>query len=119
MGNPLATNRHTLQSRGHSSRVDLDTITGIAMIVLGALVFLGEFTAFVGFLLEALGVVLIILGLLMLLDVVSGGVAIGIVTLVAGLLLYGDLIGVPNAITQVMNVVVGIVLIVLGVLQLR
>lgn len=96
--------------------MDLDTIIGLAMIVIGALVFLGEFS--VGWILPVAGVVLIVLGVLMLLNVISGGTLTGIVVLVLGLLLYGGIVGVPAAITQILNTVVGVVLIVLGVLQL-
>lgn len=97
--------------------MDLDTILGIAMIVLGALVFLGELG--VGFLLPVLGVVLVVLGILMLLDVVSGGTLVGILTLLAGLLLYAGYLDIPSVVTRSLNLVVGVVLIVLGVLQLR
>lgn len=95
---------------------DLDTAVGIALIVLGALVLLGELG--VGFLLPILGIVLVVLGVLMLLDVVSGGTLVGILTLVVGLLLYLDFLGVPGAVTQAINIIVGVVLLVLGVLKL-
>ncbi|PSG98308.1 hypothetical protein BRD56_00745 [Thermoplasmatales archaeon SW_10_69_26] len=96
--------------------MDLDTIIGLAMIVLGALVFLGEFS--VSWLLPVAGVVLVVMGVLMLLGVLAGSTLMGISILVIGLLLYGDVVGIPNAITQILNTVVGIVLIVLGILQL-
>lgn len=97
--------------------VNLDTILGLAMIVMGVLVFLGEFT--VGWLLPVIGIVLVVLGILMLLGALAGGTLMGIAVLVVGLLLYGDVIGVPGNITQILNTIVGIVLIVLGILQLR
>ncbi len=97
--------------------MDLDTIIGIAMIVLGVLVFLGEFT--VGWMLPILGVILLVLGLLMLLGVVAGGTLTAVLLLVIGVLLYAGMVGVPETITQSLNVVVGVVLIVLGILQVR
>lgn len=97
-------------------RMDLDTVIGILMIVLGTLVFLGEFG--VGFLLPILGIVLVVLGILMLVNVVAGGTLMGVTNLVVGLLLYGDILGVPSAVTEILNPLVGIVLIVLGILQM-
>lgn len=97
-------------------RVDLDTVIGIALILLGALTFLGEFG--VGWILPIAGVVLILMGVLMLLGVLAGGTLTGLTLLVIGLLLNAGVVGIPNAITQVLSTVVGIVLIVLGVLQL-
>lgn len=96
--------------------MDLDTVLGIAMIVLGVLVFVGEFT--VGWLLPVIGLALIVMGVLMLLGVLAGGTLIGVLTLVAGLLLYAGFLDPPAIVTQSINTVVGIVLIVLGVLQL-
>lgn len=95
--------------------MDLDTILGIAMIVLGVLVLLGEFT--VGWILPVAGLVLVVMGILMLLGVLAGGTLTGIAVLVIGILLYGDIVGIPGAVTQVLNTVVGVVLIVLGIMQ--
>lgn len=95
--------------------MDLDTILGIAMIVLGALVLLGEFA--VGWLLPVLGVVLIVMGALMLLGVLAGGFLTGIAVLVMGILLYVDRIGVPDEIYAWFSTIVGVVLIILGLMQ--
>lgn len=97
--------------------MDLDTIIGLILLVLGVLVLLGELG--VGFLLPILGVVLVVLGALMLLNIVSGGTLFGIVTIVVGLLLYLDQIGVPGPVSQAINLIVGVVLVVLGILQIR
>lgn len=94
---------------------DIDTIIGIVMIILGALVLVGELG--VGFLLPILGVALIVLGVLMLLGVVGGGTLMGVLTLVLGLLLYLDYVPVPSVVTRSINLIVGVVLIVLGIIQ--
>jgi hypothetical protein len=113
---PAPANRWTHVGARHVEGVDLDTIIGLAMIVLGALVFLGEFS--VSWLLPVAGIVLVVMGVLMLLGVLAGGALTGISVLVIGLLLNGGLVGIPNAVTQILNPLVGIVLIVLGILQL-
>lgn len=97
--------------------MDLDTIIGIGMIVLGLLVFLGELG--VGFLLPILGIVLVVLGVLMLLNVVAGGTLVAVLTLVAGLLLYLGFLDLPSIVIRSLNIVIGVVLIVLGILQLK
>lgn len=94
----------------------LDTIIGIGLIVLGALVLLGEFT--VGFLLPILGIVLIVLGALMLLNVVSGSTLVGVLTLVLGLLIYVGRLGVPGLIERSINLIVGVLLVILGIARL-
>lgn len=94
----------------------MDTILGIALLIIGILVLLGEFT--VGFLLPILGIVLIVLGALMLLNVVAGGTLVAILTLVLGLLLYVGRLGVPGIVEQSINLIVGILLIVLGAARL-
>lgn len=93
----------------------LDRIIGVAMIVLGALVLLGELG--VGFLLPILGVALIVLGILMLLDVLSGSTFTGVLVIVLGLLLYLGFVDVPDLVTRSINIIVGVVLVILGILQ--
>jgi hypothetical protein len=96
--------------------VDFDQIVAIGLIVLGILVLVGELG--VGFLLPILGIVLVVLGVLMLVNIVAGGTLVGVLTLVAGLLLYLDYVPLPDIVTQATNLVVGVFLLVLGVLQL-
>lgn len=102
--------------RRHSDGVDLDTILGIVMIVLGVLVYLGEFA--VGWVLPVLGVILVLMGILMLLGVLGGGLLIGLLTLGAGLALYLGYLDLPSVVTRSLNIVIGIGLVVLGILQM-
>lgn len=92
-----------------------DKIIGVTMLVLGVLVLLGQFG--VGFLLPIMGVALIVLGILMLVNVVSGSTFTGVLVVVLGLLLYLDYVPVPDLVTQSINIIVGIVLIILGIMQ--
>lgn len=95
----------------------LDLAIAIALIVLGLLVLLGELG--VGGLIPIMGILLIVLGILMLINVVPGGTLFGVLTIVLGILLYGDFIGLPGVVTQAINLIVGVVLLVMGVLKLR
>lgn len=95
----------------------LDLAIAIALIVLGLLVLLGELG--VGGLIPIMGIVLIVLGILMLINVVPGGTLFGVLSLVLGILLYGDIVGLPDVVTQAINLIVGVVLLVMGVLKLR
>ncbi len=94
----------------------MDTIIGIALLVLGILVLVGEFT--VGFLLPVLGIVLIVLGALMLLNVVAGGMLMGILSIVLGVLLYVGRLGVPGIVEQSINLIVGVLLVIMGIARI-
>lgn len=92
---------------------------GISLIVLGALMLLGRFG--VGDILPFLGIVLIVAGILLLIKVVPGGLLVGVVLLVLGLLLQFNWVDLPKGFGQVLdlvNLVAGIILIVLGALKL-
>ncbi len=96
---------------------DLDLAIAIALILLGALVLLGRFG--IGALLPVLGIALIVFGILILVDVLTGTRTTAIIVIVLGLLLYLDILDVPREITQVIDIIIGVVLIVLGVMQLQ
>lgn len=96
---------------------DLDLAIAIALILLGALVLLGRFG--ISALLPVLGIALIVFGVLILLDILTGTRTTAIIVIVLGLLLYLDILDVPREITQVIDIIIGVVLIVLGVMQLQ
>ena len=101
------------------TRNTLDLVVGITMIVLGALMVLGYWS--LGQLLPFAGIVLIVLGIIILLGKLPGGILLGIVALVAGILLVGNSIDLTPEVRNVMdivNLIVGIVLIVLGAMRL-
>lgn len=100
-----------------TSRVELDTILGVAMIVMGVLVLLGEMTF--TWIVPVIGIVLAVLGILMLLGVLAGGMLLGVAVLVLGLLLNAGFLDVPDTILQTINLVAGVLLLVFGVLQVQ
>lgn len=96
--------------------MDLDTILGIVLVVLGILALIGEVSF--GFILPVLGIALIVLGILILGNVLSAGTITAVVLLVLGLLLYSGQVGVPSQIVQFINIIVGVVLLILGLREL-
>jgi phosphoglycerol transferase MdoB-like AlkP superfamily enzyme len=92
------------------------TAVGIGLLVLGLLTLLGELS--VGFLLPILGIVLIVLGALMLLNVVGGGTLFGVITVVLGVLLYIGRLGVPSVVERSINLIVGVLLVIMGIARL-
>ena len=100
-------------------RSTLDLVVGIVMIVLGVLMLIGELS--LGALLPYAGIVLIVLGIIILIGKLPGGLLLGLVSLIAGILLVANFFDIPKEFAQVMgiiNLVIGIVLIVLGVMRL-
>lgn len=91
----------------------MNTLVSVALLLVGILVLVGEFT--LGFLLPWLGVILVVLGVLMLLGILSGGTLVGTVTVVLGLLLYAGVIGVPGLIERAINLIVGVALVVVAI----
>lgn len=53
-----------------------------------------------------LGVILVLVGILMLLGVLGGGIAIGLPTLAGGLALYLGYLDVPSVVTRSLNIVI-------------
>ena len=101
------------------TRSTLDLVVGIAMIVLGVLMVLGELS--INALLPYAGIVLIVLGIIILIGRLPGGILLGLVALIAGILLVTNFFDLPREVAQAMgivNLILGIVLIVLGVLRL-
>src|SRR5687768_17524930 len=94
----------------------VDLIVGIGLIVVGALLCLGELG--IGFILPYLGIVLIVVGVLIILGALPSSKLIGIVSLVVGIMLVAGFLDLPKEIVEymwVVNLVAGIVLIVLGI----
>lgn len=94
----------------------LDTLVSIALLVLGVLVLVGEFT--VGFLLPFLGIALIVIAVLMLVDTLAGGTLVAVSLLVLGLLLAVGYVPVPGLVERSINLIVGVFLVVIGVARL-
>jgi uncharacterized membrane protein HdeD (DUF308 family) len=101
----------------------MNLVLGIALIVVGALLLIGQFS--LGELLPFMGIVLLVAGILMLLGTIPGGKLIGIVLTVLGILLLANFIDFPDAISDAMravmgiiNLVAGIILVILGIMKL-
>lgn len=97
----------------------IDLIIGVTLIVIGALLVLGEIG--LGAILPFLGIILIVLGVLILIGTLPASKLIGVVALIIGILLAIGFFDLPREITQYMwivNLVAGIVLIVLGIQKL-
>ena len=106
------------------ARDTLSTVLGIALIVFGLLLILGEFQ--IQALLPFAGIALIILGILVLAKILPGGLVIGIAALVIGILLLEGLLDLPRSIRDVtdpvfriINIIAGVVLLALGIGKLR
>lgn len=95
---------------------NLDLALSITMIVVGALVLLGMFSF--GWILDVLGVVLVILGILILVNVISGSNLFGVVALVVGILLLTGFLGLPRAFSQAIDIIAGVLLLVFGIIKL-
>lgn len=95
-----------------------DIIVGIGLIIVGALLLLGEFG--LGVILPYLGLVLIVAGILVLVGVIPGGLLIGVAVLVVGILLQFHWITADWVadVMPILNLVLGILLVVLGILKL-
>lgn len=91
-------------------------IIGSALLVIGALILIGEFS--LREVVPFIGIVLIVAGILMLLRAMPGGLIVGIAVLVLGILLQVNHIDIPHVDWGIVNLVVGIVLVVMGVLKL-
>lgn len=94
----------------------LDTLISVALLIIGILVLLGEFT--VGFLVPFLGIALIVIGILMLLNTLAGGTLVGVLLLVLGLLLSVGYVPVPALVERSINLIVGVFLVLIGVARL-
>lgn len=106
------------------ARTTVSTALGIALIVLGVLLVLGEFQ--LQSLLPFAGLALIVLGILVLVKTLPGGLLVGVVALVVGILLLEGFLGLPKDLRQtldpflrIINLVAGILLVILGVQRLR
>ncbi len=96
----------------------MNLVVGIVMIVLGVLMCIGELG--IQALLPYAGIVLIVLGILILLHTLPGSMLLGVVALIAGILLAVGFFELPSGVREYMwivNLVVGIVLIVLGIMR--
>jgi hypothetical protein len=101
------------------ARSTLDTVLGIALIVIGILLCLGKLG--LGGLLPFAGIVLIVLGILVLINTLPGGKLLGIVCLVVGIILAMGFLSLPKEIQDYMwivNLVAGIILIIMGAKKL-
>lgn len=97
----------------------LDLVIGIGLIVVGVLILVGRFG--IEAILPYLGIVLIVVGVLILLGTLAAGKLIGIVSLVVGILLVTGFLNLPREMQQYMdivNLVAGIVLVILGIQKL-
>lgn len=95
----------------------MDLALAITLIVIGILILVGSIG--LGGLASIMGIVLIVLGVLMLIDVLPGGTLWGVITLVIGLLLqFGWLPGLGLAV-EILEIIAGVVLLVMGVLKLK
>lgn len=94
-------------------------LLAVILVVLGAIILLGKLS--IGFLLPYAGIALIVVGVLILLKAIPGTLLVGVVVLVLGILLQGHWLALPKgtgALLGTIDLVVGIVLVVLGVLKL-
>lgn len=89
---------------------------GIVATILGLLILLGEFT--VAWLVPVLGIALVVIGVLMLTDVIGGGTPLGVIALVGGVLLMIPLFDVPMWLARGIDVIVGVLLIIFGVVTI-
>ncbi len=103
-----------------AARDPLTQAIGIALIVFGVLLILGEFR--LQALLPIAGIVLLVLGILVLVKTLPGGNLIGIAAIVIGILLLEGFVDLPNKVRdvtdpvlRVVNIVAGVLLIVLGI----
>lgn len=98
---------------------NLNTAVGVTLIVVGLLVLVGRFSLSPVFFLA--GLILLVLGILVLAKKLPGSNWLGIGLLLVGLLLLWPGFKVPSALQAVfdaLEIVIGIVLIVFGVLRL-
>jgi hypothetical protein len=101
----------------HATRTtNMDKAIGITAIVLGILVLVGQLTF--TWLVPFLGAILLIVGILALMDVVKTSRLVAVVFIVVGVLLLINLLGIPEFLARVLDIVVGVVLIVVGVMRL-
>lgn len=91
------------------------TVTGIILIVLGALALGGWLN---GIVIVVAGIAALVYGILILMRKTSGSQVIGIICIVAGLLLLLGLIPFLGSVIRIAVVVIGVVLIVVGILKL-
>lgn len=96
----------------------LDLALAIALIVIGILVILPGWLG-LGGIASIMGIVLIVLGILMLVDVLPGGTLWGVITLVIGLILQFGWLDFPSVAIRTLEIIAGIVLLVMGVLKLK
>lgn len=106
------------------TRDPMTLIVGIGLIVIGALLVLGRFS--LGIFLDVAGIFLLILGILILIRVLPGGTPIGVAALVLGIILMANVVAFPKdlrddiaRVMDVVNLVVGIVCIIFGILKLK
>lgn len=98
-------------------RSDMDRAIGIIAIVLGVLVLFSRLS--VGWLVYVAGVVLLVFGILILVKAVRGTPTTGVVFVVLGALLFTGLLGVSRVLGDIVDIVVGVGLIIVGVMKLR
>lgn len=97
-----------------------NTILGIVLIALGALILLGFLD--IPFLTEILAVAAIVVGILILMGKMAGSSTLAVIVIILGaLLLFSNPIG--SAISQVvgtiLDIIIGVALIILGILRLK
>lgn len=107
-----------------AQKIATPTVVGIAFIVVGVLLLLGRFS--LGWLLDVMGFALIVLGVLILVNVLPGGMPLGLLALILGILLLANILEFPRELREplgrfmdLLNLVAGVILIVVGALRLR
>lgn len=93
------------------------TIIGIIAIILGVLILVGG----IGFgdIVNFLGIALIIAGILILVNVLTGSTLAGVLFLILGVLLVLGFLPGLGAFSMVLEIIIGVVLIIYGIMQLR
>lgn len=98
-----------------ASQLTSNQVTGIVLIVLGALALAGWFSSLV---VLAAGVILLVYGILVMMRKAHSSQLVGIVCIVAGALLILGYFPFVGSLVHLLTTVVGIVLIVVGILKL-
>lgn len=96
--------------------MDFDTILGLGLVVAGVLALLGKVTF--ALIVPVLGVVSIVLGILILGNVLEAGNVTGILLVVVGFMVHSERLRVPGRVSDAIDVVMGIVLVILGLREL-
>ncbi len=100
-----------------AAKTQTSTIIGFIAIILGVLVLIGGLG--LGDIANFLGIVLIIAGILILVNVLAGTTLTGALFLVLGIVLVLGFLRIWGPIAEILEIVIGIVLIIYGILLVK